>query len=106
MSELATNALAHSVTGSGGYFDVTVVAGEISALIAVTDQGSDQVLVHAACDLDSEAGRGLELVELIANRWGHGGGRHGRTVWFELRWQPEEADATEELSHRPQRSRH
>jgi hypothetical protein len=37
-------------------------------------------------DAASETGRGLGLVEVLSQRWGHCGGRHGRTVWFELTW--------------------
>jgi hypothetical protein len=81
-----SNALVHTATGLGGRFDVTILGGETSLTIAVTDNGSDRVPTPGALDPEAEAGRGLGLVELIAERWGHCGGRHGRTVWFELRW--------------------
>ena len=55
-------------------------------MIAVTDNGSDKIPVPSALNPDAETGRGLGLVEFVAARWGHCGGRHGRTVWFELRW--------------------
>jgi len=84
VSELATNALAHSTTGDGGQFDVTIYRDETSVLIGVTDNGSDKTPAPGALDSESETGRGLGLVELIAHRWGHCGGKHGRTVWFEL----------------------
>jgi two-component sensor histidine kinase len=86
VSELVTNALEHTATGSGGRFDVTILGGESSVMIAVTDNGSDKIPVSSALDpeTETETGRGLGLVELIAKRWGHCGGRHGRTVWFEL----------------------
>jgi hypothetical protein len=29
---------------------------------------------------------GLNLVELVARRWGYQGGTLGRVVWFELEW--------------------
>ena len=35
---------------------------------------------------DRESGFGLGLVELMADRWGHCGGRRGRVVWFMLEW--------------------
>lgn len=31
-------------------------------------------------------GRGLGLVELLADRWGYSGDRNGRSVFFELHW--------------------
>jgi serine/threonine-protein kinase RsbW len=86
VSELATNALKHTATGLGGYFDVTILSSENSVMIAVTDNGSDKIPVHGAPLPEDATGRGLELVESIAARWGYCGGRHGRTVWFELRW--------------------
>jgi anti-sigma regulatory factor (Ser/Thr protein kinase) len=86
VSELVTNALQHTATGFGGRFDITILGGETSLTIAVTDDGSDTVPMYGALDPEAEAGRGLGLVELISARWGHCGGRNGRTVWFELRW--------------------
>jgi anti-sigma regulatory factor (Ser/Thr protein kinase) len=87
VSELATNAIEHTATASVGSFDVTIYMGESSLLITVTDDGSANipVPVHPADSL-AETGRGLGLVELIADRWGHCGDEHGRTVWFELCW--------------------
>jgi anti-sigma regulatory factor (Ser/Thr protein kinase) len=86
VSELATNALEHSATGTGGLFEVTILRCPSSVLIGVTDSGSNSTPMHGVFDPESERGRGLGLMELIADRWGHCGGRHGRTVWFELRW--------------------
>ena len=37
-------------------------------------------------DALAEDGRGLGLVELMADRWGYEGDGNGRTVFFELRW--------------------
>jgi anti-sigma regulatory factor (Ser/Thr protein kinase) len=87
VSELATNALEHTASGLGGSFDVTVLCGQNMLMIAVTDNGSDKIPAPGGLDPASETGRGLELVSLIAARWGQRGGRHGRTVWFELRWE-------------------
>jgi hypothetical protein len=64
-----TNALGHTVTGLGGRFDVTILGGETSLTIAVTDNGSDKVPAASALDPEAEAGRGLGLVELIAEQW-------------------------------------
>jgi two-component sensor histidine kinase len=94
VSELATNALQHSASGCGGHFDVTILGGIGSALIAVTDQGSDKTPARGELKPEDETGRGLGLVELIAERWGQCGGRHGRTVWFELSWQTAKAGAS------------
>lgn len=86
VSELTTNALEHTATGEDGFFEVTILTGKTSLLIAVTDNGSPQTPVPGDLDPESEAGRGLGLVEGLSQRWGHCGGPHGRTVWLELIW--------------------
>lgn len=84
VSELATNALEHTTSGHGGRFEVTIYRDETSVLIGVTDNGSDKTPAPCTLDPESETGRGLGLVELIAWRWGHCGDEHGRTVWLAL----------------------
>jgi anti-sigma regulatory factor (Ser/Thr protein kinase) len=84
VSELATNALEHTTTGDGGQFEVTIYRDQTSVLVGVTDNGSDKAPAAGSVDPEGETGRGLGLVELLAHRWGHCGGEHGRTVWFEL----------------------
>jgi anti-sigma regulatory factor (Ser/Thr protein kinase) len=90
VSELATNAIEHTATANRGSFHVTIHQSHSTLRIAVTDEGSDNVPTpaHPAASL-AETGRGLELVELIADGWGHHGDESGRTVWFELRWKLE-----------------
>jgi serine/threonine-protein kinase RsbW len=85
-SELAANAVAHTVTGRGGHFDVTIYRAETLVAIAVRDEGSDDAPAVRPLDEMAEYGRGLGLVELIADRWGHCGNEHGRTIWLQLRW--------------------
>jgi anti-sigma regulatory factor (Ser/Thr protein kinase) len=85
-SELAANAVAHTVTGSGGHFDVTIYRTETLVVIAVRDEGSDDTPAARPLDEVAEDGRGLGLVELIADRWGHCHNEHGRTIWLQLRW--------------------
>jgi anti-sigma regulatory factor (Ser/Thr protein kinase) len=84
VSELATNALEHTSTGDGGQFQVTICRNGMSLLIGVSDNGSAKTPEPGPLDPGSETGRGLGLVELIADRWGYCGGEHGRTVWFVL----------------------
>jgi anti-sigma regulatory factor (Ser/Thr protein kinase) len=88
-SELCANALQHTATGNGGTFEVTVFHTGHSLRIEVRDDGAKTVpavrTVEDLADL-AESGRGLELVTLIADRWGQCGNEYGRSIFFELRW--------------------
>jgi anti-sigma regulatory factor (Ser/Thr protein kinase) len=88
-SELCANALQHTATGNGGTFEVTVFHTGHSLRIEVRDDGAKTVpvarTVEDLADL-AENGRGLELVTLIADRWGQWGNEYGRSIFFELRW--------------------
>jgi two-component sensor histidine kinase len=86
VSELTTNALQHTATGGAGSFQLTICQGGAALLIVVKDDGSDKIPVPSSGDALAEGGRGLDLVEQIASRWGHCSSQHGRTIWFELRW--------------------
>ena len=97
VSELTTNAIEHTATGGTGSFHVTIYRGRTSVVIAVKDDGSDKAPLHSTTDVLAEEGRGLALVDLMANRWGHCSNNHGRTVWFELRW-GDSATAVTELA--------
>jgi anti-sigma regulatory factor (Ser/Thr protein kinase) len=85
-SELCANALQHTASGNGGSFEVTVFRSDHSLRIEVRDEGA--TTIPAVRDLNdlAECGRGLELVALIASRWGQCGDEYGRSVFFELRW--------------------
>ena len=88
-SELCANALQHTASGNGGSFEVTVFRGDHSLRIEVRDEGATTIpAVRTVDDLEglAECGRGLELVALIASRWGQCGDEYGRSVFFELRW--------------------
>lgn len=85
-SELATNAVVHTTSGNGGTFDVAIRRSQSAVRIKVCDAGSRQVPMPCPQDSLAEEGRGLGLVNLVADRWGHSGDQHGRSVFFELRW--------------------
>lgn len=85
-SELVTNAIAHTASGKGGKVRVTVYRDDTRVRVEVRDDGSDQVPVVQAVGEARESGFGLGLVALMADRWGHCGGRRGRVVWFMLEW--------------------
>jgi anti-sigma regulatory factor (Ser/Thr protein kinase) len=85
-SELCTNALQHSASGNGGSFEVTVHRGADSLRVEVRDDGSRTAPTARSFEELSEDGRGLEIVGLVAHRWGQCGDEYGRSVFFELRW--------------------
>lgn len=88
VSELSSNAVAHTASGAGGVFAVEVSRpADGRAVVAVTDAGgSGEPSVSEAGEL-AEGGRGLALVAALATRWGHHAGPGGgRTVWAEATW--------------------
>jgi anti-sigma regulatory factor (Ser/Thr protein kinase) len=87
VSELCTNALLHTASGKGGTFEVAVYPGSFSVRVEVRDGGANQAPgVRQPAAHWAEEGRGLSLVELLADRWGYSGDRSGRSVFFELHW--------------------
>ena len=93
-SELCTNALQHTASGNGGLFEVTVYRGDGSLRVEVRDDGSQTVPAVRDFEEFAENGRGLDIVRLIAHRWGQNGDEYGRRVFFELRWNPPHTTTT------------
>ncbi|TDQ49232.1 ATP-binding protein [Actinorugispora endophytica] len=90
-SEIATNAVTHSASGApGGKFEVTVYVTDGWTRVEVRDLGSPELPQPQHRDPydASEHGRGLDLVEALAAKWGTEPRPDGlgRMVWFELTW--------------------
>jgi anti-sigma regulatory factor (Ser/Thr protein kinase) len=83
-TELATNAIQHTASGTGGSFAVTIHQRPRSARITVTDNGSAGIPIPAPPNPGDVSGRGLALVQALADDWGHHGDRHSRSVWFDI----------------------
>nr|WP_246497200.1 ATP-binding protein [Sphaerisporangium rubeum] len=87
LSEVVTNAVAYSASGSteGGRVTVRVAVSSRLVHVEVTDAGSaTSAPVARVVEADSEGGRGLWLVNMIATAWGsHCDDEAGRTVWFQ-----------------------
>ncbi|MEU8874513.1 SpoIIE family protein phosphatase [Streptomyces javensis] len=87
VSETVTNALIHAAT------DVHVCARGYSDCVRVEVRDSD---VHPARqetsplqdDDPAESGRGLLIVDALADRWGNSPSGRGKTVWFEVAAEP------------------
>ncbi|MDX3640926.1 ATP-binding protein [Streptomyces sp. MB09-02B] len=85
VSELATNAVRHTLSGSvGGWFLVVVAFRADCVRLEVVDQGGKSV--PRMCDAASQdvGGRGLVLVSACAKGWGVKDVPSGRTVWADL----------------------
>ena len=80
VSELVTNAVVH------GRSDVTLsLAVADGALeVGVTDRSPRQPGSAVAADWWAEGGRGLRLVDLLADEWGVAPIATGKQVWFRL----------------------
>ncbi|WP_405615297.1 ATP-binding protein [Streptomyces sp. NBC_00076] len=89
VAELAANAATHSrVPGRDFRGTLYVVAGTLR--IEVTDTRGDLLPCRQGPAPDAESGRGLVLVEALADRWGVAQAPHPRkTVWAELNLVPE-----------------
>jgi serine/threonine-protein kinase RsbW len=100
-SELGTNAVQHSATGQGGAFIVAISHAPGRVRVTVTDGGSASRPAVAAEGAElAVGGRGLLLVDCLADRWGYasepghpahegqaagnGDGVPSGAVWFEL----------------------
>jgi anti-sigma regulatory factor (Ser/Thr protein kinase) len=84
-SELAANAIRHSAPAPDGTISVTVICDAGMAWLAVTDggQGASTPHLHAAQEGD-EGGRGLQLIDALAWRWGFTRVRDASTTWCEF----------------------
>jgi GAF domain-containing protein/anti-sigma regulatory factor (Ser/Thr protein kinase) len=81
LGEVITNAVQHTV----GDVRVRVSRKPDRLRVEVTD-GSDRVPDVRPIDLEAENGRGLFIVQALADEWGHESVETGgKTVWFELR---------------------
>lgn len=84
VSELVTNALLHAHT------DVELVARLGDGRLRIEVRDTSAVLpTTGSHHQESQTGRGLQLVELLADSWGvdvdhEGRGIEGKAVWFEL----------------------
>jgi len=88
-SELVTNSLQHSHSGrDGGTITVTVITIPNGIRVEVLDEGGATTPAvrperSEAPDL-ADGGRGLQLVELLSDRWNCWRDADGTVTWFEL----------------------
>ncbi|MFH8978085.1 ATP-binding protein [Streptomyces sp. NPDC017890] len=90
VAELAANAATHGrLPGRSFRLALYVIGGTLR--IEVTDTRGDRQPVPRAPDAGAESGRGLLVVEALADRWGVTEGRFPhKTVWAEVCFAPPE----------------
>lgn len=79
VSEMVTNAVLHARTD----IHVSIEHGEDVIRVEVSDQCASGPMVRHFTQ-QSATGRGLQLVEQLADRWGSEPVDGGKVVWFEL----------------------
>ncbi|MFF5422899.1 MULTISPECIES: ATP-binding protein [unclassified Streptomyces] len=81
VSELTTNALRHGVPPGRGYRLHLFLERPGPLRVEVHDSGDGTPALRAP---EGESGRGLHLVEALADRWGVGERNPGKIVWCEF----------------------
>ncbi len=85
VSELATNAIKHTPSGDGGEIKIRLTVTGPLVRAEVTNDGStmpDKPRTHY--DPDAEDGRGILIVETLAESWGVTEHAGATTVWAEF----------------------
>jgi signal transduction histidine kinase len=83
VSELVTNIVRHSGMASGAQVEVRVILGNQRVRIEVADSGSGFDPKVRTPPTDSPYGRGLLVIDRVADRWG-ATGNGGARIWAEL----------------------
>jgi len=78
VSELVTNAVRHAETGLVLHISVTP-----GIRVVVEDTSPDPIQERVAA-VDTDAGRGLALVNALSSAWGWESSIFGKRTWFEL----------------------
>lgn len=94
VAELAANAATHG-RPPGRSFRLTLHVVGDTLRIEVTDTRGDRMPAPQVPDAAGESGRGLLLVEALADRWGVVEGQFPhKTVWAELCYAPPEPESS------------
>lgn len=80
VSELVTNAILHA----SGPLELRARPLDDGLRVEVLDSASDAPALRTEVDLTDIGGRGLQLVDVLADRWGWSESDEGKVVWFEL----------------------
>jgi serine/threonine-protein kinase RsbW len=83
VSELATNAVRHGVPAGRGFLLYVALDAEGVLRIEVHDSGDGEPRLRTGND-QAENGRGLLLVDVLADTWGVGERVPGKIVWCQF----------------------
>jgi anti-sigma regulatory factor (Ser/Thr protein kinase) len=98
VSELATNALLHAASG----FVLRIDRDDASVTVSVTDRGDGGVPRLRDPQSTDPHGRGLRIVDALADEWGvETTWDGGTTVWFRLTVTTAGADGSSGSAHEP-----
>jgi anti-sigma regulatory factor (Ser/Thr protein kinase) len=85
-SELAANVVRHGPIMEREFEMAVTARADGSCFIAVSDESSENPVLQETPTEEDERGRGLHLVDQLAQNWGvRNRGRHGKTVWAVVR---------------------
>jgi anti-sigma regulatory factor (Ser/Thr protein kinase) len=92
MSELATNAVVHALTG----FEVCIERTATQVRVEVADVGEGEPRLRSPSSSEPH-GRGLRIVEELSDEWGmvESDDHSGKTVWYVVRLDPASASGAE-----------
>ncbi|WP_395573091.1 SpoIIE family protein phosphatase [Streptomyces sp. BK79] len=92
LSEMLTNVLVHTDADALLVAEVTGEPGERRIRVEVTDNGDDLPHKRRPGEMAS-SGRGLMLVEMLADAWGVAPRGEGKSIWYEVYESPGPVDA-------------
>lgn len=84
VSELLSNAIRHARPLPGANVQVAWALGNDSIEVAVSDGGAATFPTRTHASVSAIGGRGLDIVEYMASRWGIRSDDSGQTVWAVL----------------------
>jgi anti-sigma regulatory factor (Ser/Thr protein kinase) len=92
MSELATNAVVHALTG----FEVCIERSSAQVRVEVADLGEGEPRLRSPSSSEPH-GRGLRIVDELSDEWGmvESDDHSGKTVWYVVRLDPASAAEAE-----------